>query len=91
MQGCGSSSALAMELLQSCTEPSKFGCIKAYIYTYMFMPISYVYMCEKVYEDLYVYNVGRVVHLFLYMRNILLIVFILYFYGNLLSETYTCQ
>ena len=59
----------------------------------MYMPISYVYMREKVYEDLYVYNVGRVVHLFLYVRNILLIVLILYFYGNLLrpSETYTCQ
>ena len=38
-----------------------------------------LYMCAKVYEDCYVYNVCRVVHIFLYMLNILLIVFILYF------------
>ena len=48
-------------------------CIYAYTY------FVYVYMCAKVYEDCYVYNVFRVVHIFLYMLNILLIIFILYF------------
>ena len=38
--------------------------------TYMHIPIFlYVYMCAKVYEDCYVYNVCRVVHIFLYMLN----------------------
>ena len=36
----------------------------------------YVYMYAKVYEDRYVYSVLRVVQLFLYMRDILFIVFI---------------
>ena len=62
-----------------------------YIYAYAY--VLYVYMCAKVYEDCYVYNVWRDVHIFLYKLNILFIVFILYFDGNLLrpGEAYMRQ
>ena len=49
MRGCGSSSALSMELLRSCTESSECGYINAYIYTYTNMPIFYMYMCMRRY------------------------------------------
>ena len=44
-----------------------------------------MYMCMRRYMETW-----RVVHIFLYMSNILLIVFVLYFDGNLLrpSEAY---
>ena len=44
---------------------------RLHIYIYADTYFLYVYMCAKVYEDCYVYNVCRFVHIFLYMLNIL--------------------
>ena len=55
MQGCGSSSALSMELLRSYTESLKCGYINAYIYTYTNMSIFYMYMCMRRYMKTLMY------------------------------------
>ena len=81
-QYCGNSSALAMQLLQSCIGPSRCGCINAYIHVYTYMYVYaylHTYVCAKIYEGFMYIIVGRVVHRFLYMRSILFIVSIPYF------------
>ena len=51
MQGCGSSDALSMELLRSCTESLKCGYINAYIYTYTNMSIFIcICVCEGIWK-----------------------------------------
>ena len=62
---------------------------RVHIYIYAYTYFLYVYLCAKVYEDWYVYDVCRVVHIFLYMLNILFIVFILYFSWKLIKARWS--
>ena len=49
----------------------------------------YIYVCKGVWRLLWIWY-WRVVHIFLYMSDILLIIFILYFDGNSLKPSEAC-